>query len=149
MREINIDELKNLPVGTTVKCEWYNKDDNYLRKTEYITILDTTTYKDNHVILWDGSNRHHLNTFIDVTTRTAEQLDTVGYKLSVIETPYEKIWNDLKEEINSNIHYLKDKDKYWPKEDKERFICTYKNTLEIIRRLEKENRINVDFFVKK
>ena len=106
MREINIDELKNLPIGTTVKCEWYNKDDNYLRKTEYITILDTTTYKDNHVILWDGSDRHHLNTFIDVTTRMAEQFDTVGYKLSVIETPYEQMWNELTQLIRRNKEYF-------------------------------------------
>lgn len=79
-----------------------------------------------------------------------EKTYDLTYDISdVRENPYEKIWNDLKKDINDTIQYLKDKDKYWPKEDKERFICTYKNTLEIMRRLEKENRINVDFFVKK
>ena len=42
-----------------------------------------------------------------MTTRTAEQFDTVGYKLSVIETPYEKMWNELKREINNKRDILK------------------------------------------
>ncbi len=81
-----------------------------------------------------------------------EKTYDLAYDISdVRENPYEKIWNDLKKEINVIIYYLKDVDKYryWPGEDRKRLIYAYENTLKIMSRLEKENRINVDFFVKK
>ena len=141
MKEISYKELRNLPFGTKVRV--VPTPSGRFKSYDGMVCNGLLLYE-----YGDTSDLKLLEMYEDSKLKNPNNHITKYYILEE-ENPYEKIWNDLKKDINDTIHYLKYKDKYWPKEDKDRFIVTYENTLETMNRLEKENRINVDFFVKK